>query len=145
MNTKSHSLGFSFIEMVVVIVILGIISAVALVRFVDMHKRTQPLREDLIIDAARTTILFHYSKDNSWPTANPLTIIDNSPPYVEGCPTLDGETWGAFLASEGYWRIFSPSSTYCLGEPSGSGKEWRYFYEGPRQGQLIKIYDGDRP
>ena len=136
--------GFTLVELVIIIIILSIISAVAIVRFVNLEKRTERLREDLVIGAVRTSILFNYTKTNSWPEDNPFSLIDNPPPCVEGCSGLDDKNWGVFQ-SDGYWRIFSPQSTYCLGEPSGPGKEWRYFYQGPGTGQIIKVYDGGNP
>lgn len=134
--------GFTLIELVIIIIILSIISAVAIVRFIDLHKKTENLRENLVIGALRTSILFNYSKNNSWPENNPFTLVDNPPPFVDGCPSLDDKNWGVF-ESDGYWRMFSPQSTYCLGEPSGPGKEWQYYYQGPKAGQLIKVYDGE--
>ena len=139
---SKHLTGFTLIELAVIIIILSIISTVAIVRFINLHKRTERLREDSVISALRTSILFNYSKTNTWPENSPFTLVDNPPPYVDGCSGLDDKNWGVF-ESDGYWRMFSPQSTYCLGEPSGPGKEWQYYYQGPKAGQLIKVYDGE--
>jgi len=139
-----HPKGFTLVELVIVIIILSIISAVAIVKFVNLEKRTERLREDLVIGAVRTSILFNYTKTNSWPEDNPFSLIDNPPSCVEGCSGLDDKNWGVFQ-SDGYWRIFSPQSTYCLGEPSGPGKEWQYYYQDSKAGQIIKVYDGQKP
>lgn len=59
---KKDNPGFTLIEMVMVLVILGIIAAMAIPKFIDLRNKAEEARAQANIGAMRAAILIYYSK-----------------------------------------------------------------------------------
>ncbi|MFN0186170.1 MAG: type II secretion system protein [Aquabacterium sp.] len=76
---RQHQAGFTMIELIVVIVILGILAATALPKFVDMRSEAQQAAVDGVAGAAASSMNINFagcSLTNHAVTANKCVKID---------------------------------------------------------------------
>lgn len=138
---KAKIMGFTLIELIMVIVILGIIASVTLPKFVNFKARAIESNEDAVIGALKTAIqTIHLSYvvqgfPESWPApVLPTTIFDlmaQAPPISYQAPIgdwtftiSDGQTWRYYYGSAYY--IFCP---HYYGAPGSAGKGRYYLYQ----------------
>lgn len=82
--------GFTLIELIIVIVILGIIASVTLPKFVNFKTRAIEKTEDYIAGALNVAVKTNYlsyvtagGDPSAAPDVNPFTLINTPPPYRE--------------------------------------------------------------
>ena len=82
-HTKSHN-GFTLIELIIVLVILGIMAAVAVPRYLDSISNAEESAEDAVISAIRSGLKaaandsLYTNGRASWPT-NPFDALSEKP------------------------------------------------------------------
>ena len=86
---KKTNNGFTLIELIMVMIILGVLAAVAIPRYMDTIENAEEAAEDAIItnvEAALEALKVlpqTYSDDGEWPnTDNEWTFVDGDPAYV---------------------------------------------------------------
>ncbi|MEG9302755.1 pilin [Psychrobacter celer] len=94
MNTAQK--GFTLIELMIVIAIIGILAAIALPAYQDYTKRARMGEALSLAGGAKTAVTEYYSSNNSWPADNgaaglPATPTDINGNSVESVTVDDGQ------------------------------------------------------
>lgn len=129
--------GFTLIELIIVIIILGIIASISLPKFLNLKSRAIQSQEDKVagsLNVAIKTYNLSYIVNGgdpiSYPGVNPFSLLSQFPPYVvrswEGITYGDGITW---QLSDNIWNtcwwIFCP---HRLGDKWGLNASKGRFY-----------------
>lgn len=80
---KTESYGFTLIELMIVVAIIGILAAIALPAYQDYTKRAHVTEGLSLTGAAKTAIAEYFSSEGSLPTNNALAGIA-SPASISG-------------------------------------------------------------
>jgi general secretion pathway protein G len=127
--------GFTLAEIVVVILIFGILLAVATPKFLDMWKVTADTSVKRSVSAVRDAIELFYARNGRLPGADgtEATFKKDVAPYVRSFPSLSAD-----LVLEQNDSVLMDSSAGAVnGEPLPT-KGWRYYY---RTGAFIPNLD----
>lgn len=135
--TKGRNAGFTLVELVIVIVVLGILSAVAIPRFFDFTTDANEAACKGALGGVRSAIANSYAASAlpsnggvaAYPTIGDLTapgVTMSSPmpenPYLGSAAVRDasGETFGSVLGTEGW--AYDPTDGEFWANSSGSGE-----------------------
>ena len=79
------SKGFTLIELMIVVAIIGILAAIAIPRFANLIDRAREARTQGNLGAIRSAMAIHYgATDGTWPA----TIAALVPTYIDAVPTV---------------------------------------------------------
>lgn len=81
--------GFTLIELMIVVAIIGILSAVAIPNYLDYIKKAKVVEASMLFTGFKTTLMISYSMKGTWPTFSELKDdgIVYKGTYVEGMYT----------------------------------------------------------
>jgi prepilin-type N-terminal cleavage/methylation domain-containing protein len=131
-HTKSRN-GFTLIELIIVMVILGIMAAVAVPRYLDSISNAEESAEDAVISAIRSGLKaaandsLYTNGRASWPT-NPFDALSEKPAGYSTDPTDANE--------DGEWTFSNDRITHQRAD--NSRFEWAY-NPGTQDGDDAKI------
>ena len=84
------SKGFTLIELMIVVAIIGILAAIAIPRFANLIDRARQARTQGNLGSIRSAMTIHYgTNDGVWPaTIAALATAANSGPFLDAIPTV---------------------------------------------------------
>ena len=115
------SQGFTLIELMIVVAIIGILSAIAIPKFADLIRKSNEGTTKGNISALKSAFSIYYAEMEGWfPTANPGPILtmDNGK-YIKDIPLCYAPPYHARTAN------FTIIPESAVGAPGDTG-EWGY-------------------
>ena len=116
---RNTNKGFTLIELIMVTIILGILAAVAIPRYMTSVQKAEEAAEDAVVSAIRAGLESHATEKlmengrRSWPT-DPWEALETKPAgyaNTDADPTGDGE-WRFNTGTENIVHMRNDGSTY---------------------------------
>ena len=104
--------GFTLIELVMIIVILGILAAVAVPKYYSLVSDANTAAEKGVVGGVRAGIHTYYAQNKSWPTT-----LDSA---TDGAATESNAFFDTVLAQGGITDNWSKASTVYTGPASNA-------------------------
>ena len=84
MHPKSKQAGFTLIELMIVVAIIGILAAIAIPAYQDYVKRVHVSEGLQIADGVKTSVAEYYASSGSWPSTNASAGLPATSSSVNG-------------------------------------------------------------
>ena len=122
---KSNQKGFTLIELMIVVAIIGILAAVAIPSYQDYTKRAHVSEGIALVSHARSTVAEYIAAEGTWPTTNtqaglagPTSVTGNAVTSVAiGASGGITVTYNTKVSSAATTILFTPTDT-------GGGITW---------------------
>jgi type IV pilus assembly protein PilA len=122
--------GFSLIELMIVVAIIGILASIAIPAYQDYISRSQASEAVMLLGSAKTPFTEYYANHGAWPAAPNIVMANVSGKYTESVSifgTPDATPPGAItLMATMYTSGVSPaiSNGTLLHETVDGGRNW---------------------
>lgn len=110
---KRNKKGFTLIELVMIIVILGILAAVAVPQFFDLSSDAKAAAEKGVVGAVRSGIMTYYAKNQAYPSSLDSVTAPQACDTANACFTT-------ILAQGGVTADWTKTGTLVYQGPTGT-------------------------
>ena len=133
MTNSSNTKGFTLIELIMVTIILGILAAVAIPRYMTSVTAAEAAAEDAVISSIRAG-LENYATEQLmsggrriW-TANPFDALASKPSGYAVDPSTGAATNAANAGTDGEWTFNTTSSIQNITHQRNDNTRWHWDY-----------------
>jgi general secretion pathway protein G len=128
--------GFTLIELMIVVAIIGILAAIAIPKFADLINKSKEGATKGSLSSVRSAIQVYYGDNEGWFPADNLTVLTASAKYINAIPVA--KLPGTGLADNAAVATFSSSTVAGVfqggtGTPNVGG--WAYFNDATASSQ----------
>ena len=124
---KKAKQGFTLIELMIVVAIIGILAAIAIPKFADLINKSKEGATKGALSSVRSALQVYYGDNEGWFPADNLAILTAGAKYINAIPVAKLPGNGHADAS----TVFAFSSTTAAGvfQPGASADSggWAYF------------------
>ncbi len=113
-NMITDRRGFTLVELMITVVIVGILASVAIPLYQANVKRAKAAEADAILGTIRTALRVYYAENGSYPTAT-----DEYPWDVSGLEIDSSDVIGKYFPATSF-KLTSTSSSYTV-KATGTG------------------------
>jgi general secretion pathway protein G len=120
--------GFTLIELMIVVAIIGILAAIAIPKFADLINKSKEGATKGALSSVRSALQVYYGDNEGWFPADDLTVLTANAKYINAIPVAKLPTTGHVDAS----TVVTFSSATAAGVFSGGAAAqdsggWAYF------------------
>jgi type IV pilus assembly protein PilA len=113
--------GFTLIELMIVVAIIGILAAIALPQYNDYTARAQASEAFALLDGLKTPVQEAYSQDATWATPSGSTLAGKYVASITAISNASGGTLLAQFASSGVNTALTSKKVVIAYNVSASG------------------------
>jgi len=115
--------GFTLIELMIVVAIIGILAAVALPAYQDYTKRARASEALSLMSGAKASVTEYYSTNNKWPDDNAAAGLAGAT-SIKGNGVVSVTVSGSLITAAVSSNIESGKAIALQGSSTGGGISW---------------------
>jgi len=114
-HLRSNNSGFSLVELMIVIVIIGVLAAVAVPIYNNNVRKAKMSEADAALGSIRTQLRVYYGENGSYPVASDQYVIT-----ADWADVRTGELTGTYFTDSSYTYTSTDGSDYTITCAAGS-------------------------